>query len=179
MLVAEHVWDDPKFAEAARLLSLVPGRVWLPLEEGERRRRNCGGVDGGDSGDGSSQRQERNRRVEMDPGEYVGEHVVVERPGEGGQSVQVRHGVGRCVYQHGRVYEGEWWNGVIHGRGTMTWTKSGRSYVGEWEGGKKHGVGTFTFYNGRKYTGKFENGTPMDQESLDAARDGREPKNKR
>jgi hypothetical protein len=84
--------------------------------------------------------------------------------------------MGRCVYQHGRVYEGEWRNNLIHGHGVMKWTNSGRSYDGEWERGKKHGVGTFTFYNGRKYTGAFENGIPMDQESLDAARDGREPK---
>lgn len=62
------------------------------------------------------------------------------------------------------AYDGEWEEGVPHGRGTMRW-ESGDVYEGTFLHGQPHGGGggseaanTFTFADGRVYTGEFENG---------------------
>ena len=45
------------------------------------------------------------------------------------------------TWSDGRVYEGEWKDGNMHGKGKMTWS-DGRVYEGEWEDDKiKHDDG--------------------------------------
>ena len=55
----------------------------------------------------------------------------------------------------GHNYEGEWQNGLPHGRGSVTFS-SGSKYVGGLKAGKKHGQGTYYFNSGSKYVGEFK-----------------------
>jgi hypothetical protein len=62
------------------------------------------------------------------------------------------------------LYEGEWRDGLPHGRGVMRW-QNGDVYDGEFDNGQPHGSGTaeavantFTFADGRVYTGEFVHG---------------------
>ena len=92
-----------------------------------------------------------------------------------------RHGHGKCTYNDGSTYEGEWECGLRHGRGTMRY-RSGAEYDGEWAKGErsghgvmtysdresryegqwvrdlKHGYGCFRFRSGAEYTGQFYEG---------------------
>lgn len=49
-------------------------------------------------------------------------------------------------------YEGEWYNGTIHGTGKMVW-KDGSVYEGEFISGRKEGNGKFIFPNQNYYQG--------------------------
>ncbi|KAK7893528.1 hypothetical protein WMY93_022680 [Mugilogobius chulae] len=92
-------------------------------------------------------------------------------------------------YKEGRLkeatYEGRWVLGKLHGRGVLKWT-DGRIYSGEfsngleegygefiapnktlqkndfyqgfWKDGKMHGLGTYRYANGEVYEGSFQNG---------------------
>ena len=44
-------------------------------------------------------------------------------------------GAGGTYQLHRELYEGEWADGVAHGRGVFLW-KDGRSYQGDWRHGK-------------------------------------------
>ncbi len=55
----------------------------------------------------------------------------------------------------GDVLEGEWLNGLLHGRGTYIHA-NGEKYIGEFQDGKYHGRGTYTYANGDKYLGEFK-----------------------
>ena len=64
------------------------------------------------------------------------------------------------------MYEGEWKNNNMHGKGIYTW-KDGRKYegsylliivLGEYTMDKKHGKGAYTWADGRKYDGMWYNG---------------------
>ena len=50
------------------------------------------------------------------------------------------------------VYEGEFRDGKIHGRGNFFYA-NGNRYEGEWHDGKKHGRGTYTWTEGDRYEG--------------------------
>jgi len=54
-------------------------------------------------------------------------------------------------------YEGEWKNGYPSGNGTYTWA-SGNRYTGQWAEGKQNGGGDFRFANGNHYVGAFKDG---------------------
>jgi hypothetical protein len=90
----------------------------------------------------------------------------------------------------GEVLEGEWLNGLLHGRGTYIFS-NGDKYVGEFKEGKKHGrgifyhleddqwkgdkyvgdykddkrsgQGTYTYAGGDKYVGEYRDGRPNGQ----------------
>ena len=71
-------------------------------------------------------------------------------------------GFGRQVWQgsYGRhVYEGDYRDGKLHGRGVYSWADGGR-YEGEWRNGNRHGRGTFTWADGDRYEGKWREGKP-------------------
>ena len=53
------------------------------------------------------------------------------------------------------IYRGETVNGVMHGRGTATWT-TGDSYTGEWRNDVFHGRGTYTWADGDQYEGDYQ-----------------------
>merc|ERR1711884_821109 len=55
-----------------------------------------------------------------------------------------------CIWASGNVYDGEWKDDNMNGRGKKTWA-SGHVYVGEWKNDKCHGHGKKTWVDG-KYT---------------------------
>ena len=66
-------------------------------------------------------------------------------------------GRGCSIASDGTVYEGEWRNGQRHGHGRMAFA-SGAVYEGEWVAGKRHGRGRDVWADGGVYEGDFEEG---------------------
>lgn len=62
------------------------------------------------------------------------------------------HGNGKYTWSDGSVYEGDWIDGKMTGKGILIWP-SGAKYEGEFSGNYLHGHGTFTKSNGCVYTG--------------------------
>lgn len=54
------------------------------------------------------------------------------------------------------MYEGEFKNNNMEGKGTMIWPDESR-YEGEFKQGKMHGKGTKHFANGNRYIGDWKN----------------------
>ena len=63
------------------------------------------------------------------------------------------------------TYDGEWLDGLPHGRGAHVWERRGdkedghwfstkNSYEGDFVRGERHGVGVFRYANGAKYAGE-------------------------
>jgi len=70
------------------------------------------------------------------------------------------HGRGTMTYgeaSESLYYEGEWRNGLINGKGVMSWL-NGDFYDGEWRDGLLHGEGIMLFANDDVYQGEFQNG---------------------
>lgn len=67
----------------------------------------------------------------------------------------VRDGVGKLEWSNGDVYEGDFKNGLRHGKGTMVELNGKRKYEGTWVLSQKEGKGVEMFSNGDKYTGDF------------------------
>jgi len=63
---------------------------------------------------------------------------------------------GTMEYADGRVYKGQWKNGLWHGRGSTNYP-NGDSYEGEYEGDQRHGTGLYKWNDGRVYQGDFLN----------------------
>eukprot|EP01084_Bolivina_argentea_P119534 211914_1 len=66
-----------------------------------------------------------------------------------------RHGKGKCTYNDGNIYEGEWKHDEYHGKGKHIWG-NGDIYEGDWDNGDMHGKGTKTEADGDIYVGDFE-----------------------
>ena len=62
------------------------------------------------------------------------------------------HGKGVFTYSDEDTYDGEWKYGVEHGKGVRTYS-DGDTYDGEWKYGMMHGVGRLTLSDGRTYYG--------------------------
>jgi hypothetical protein len=54
----------------------------------------------------------------------------------------LRHGYGVQVWDN-KLYEGEWYENNIHGRGNLLWRDSGAKYTGEFNFGLYHGIGIY------------------------------------
>ena len=65
-------------------------------------------------------------------------------------------GKGRMSWTNGDRYEGNFLNGLFHGQGKFEW-KQGGSYEGEYQLGEMHGLGTLHYANESKYIGEFIN----------------------
>lgn len=67
----------------------------------------------------------------------------------------LRHGLGACVYvsRDQQIYEGEWKLGREHGRGTVLTRDRRVVFDGEFVDGKIHGRGVYVFTNGDVYHG--------------------------
>eukprot|EP00435_Cladocopium_sp_Y103_P054131 s614_g17.t1 len=65
----------------------------------------------------------------------------------------LKHGKGRFIYPDGDVYDGEWQDGKAHGHGTYTSKQS--KYVGDWQSDLKHGQ---AWDDTSKYTGTYSHG---------------------
>jgi hypothetical protein len=61
------------------------------------------------------------------------------------------HGFGVYTTRRGK-YEGEFYNGLKHGRGRMEWYSSG-VYTGKWTNGYMHGPGKYVSLDGKEYEG--------------------------
>ena len=57
----------------------------------------------------------------------------------------------------GDVYDGNFRNGAMHGKGTYTWA-DGTKYEGDWEDDKRHGKGTWTWASGKVEVGQYNMG---------------------
>ena len=69
-------------------------------------------------------------------------------------------GEGRYVWRHSEdedIYEGEWRERKLHGRGFLTWADGAR-HEGEVAGGNRHGHGTWFWADGRHEEGEYRNG---------------------
>ena len=67
------------------------------------------------------------------------------------------HGRGKYTFADGTFYEGEWKDDKRHGRGKEAFA-DGRIYDGEWKEDNRHGRAKFTFADGAKYEGEFVDG---------------------
>ncbi|KAL5248737.1 hypothetical protein ACHWQZ_G017803 [Mnemiopsis leidyi] len=54
-------------------------------------------------------------------------------------------GRGFRQYPTGSTFEGEWFENLRHGEGTMRWAGTGEAYTGQWKMGIQHGEGTQTW----------------------------------
>lgn len=66
------------------------------------------------------------------------------------------NGYGTMKFDTG-IYEGEWKNGKMEGKGTFYWKEKAK-HVGEFKNNEINGYGTKTTENGITYTGFWENG---------------------
>ncbi len=63
----------------------------------------------------------------------------------------VRHGKGKMIYEDGSWYEGQWNMDLRNGQGMFTYT-NGNSYSGQWTLDKEDGIGFYRY----EQTGKIE-----------------------
>ena len=68
------------------------------------------------------------------------------------------HGKGTFTYSDGATYYGEFKNGEESGKGTFICWQHGAKYVGDFLNGKKHGTGTYNFPDGSNYVGNWKDG---------------------
>ena len=65
--------------------------------------------------------------------------------------------LGKFKWVNGRIYDGDFQSGKMHGKGVYTWP-NGNRYVGEYLNGKKEGWGVYTWKNGKEYCGTWKAG---------------------
>ena len=70
----------------------------------------------------------------------------------------LQHGKGKMIWPDGEVYEGDWVDGREQGKGTHTWLNGGPIYEGDWVEGSWHGKGTYICPDGWRYKGDFIDG---------------------
>ena len=66
------------------------------------------------------------------------------------------HGKGKW-FRDGNKYDGEWKNGLKHGKGIYNWA-NGDQYEGDWRYNHFEGIGTFIWSNGSRYDGEWYEG---------------------
>eukprot|EP00906_Rhabdomonas_costata_P029509 RCo041635 len=67
-------------------------------------------------------------------------------------------GEGSFYFDSGAVYKGWWTDNQFEGKGTYTWPDSS-CYEGSWRSNRMHGEGVYRDVNGKRWHGKFYNGT--------------------
>lgn len=71
----------------------------------------------------------------------------------------IPNGMGWYMWDDERIYDGEWLNGTMHGKGTMVYPLGGDVYNGDWINGEKHGKGKYTVgFDGEVYEGDYVEG---------------------
>nr|XP_046248133.1 ankyrin repeat and MYND domain-containing protein 1 isoform X2 [Scatophagus argus] len=75
-------------------------------------------------------------------------------PGGAHSGEERRQGLGVQEWHDGSRYEGEFVNGLKHGKGKYTW-RSGEYYEGSFYKDYRHGDGQYCWPTGHKFTGKF------------------------
>ncbi len=66
------------------------------------------------------------------------------------------NGYGMGVFDSKGIYEGQWKNGLRHGKGKYTWLSNGDIYEGEFYEGKRQGYGKYVFASGERYEGDWK-----------------------
>lgn len=69
-----------------------------------------------------------------------------------------RDGHGELTWDNGDKYVGSFFNGKMHGTGSLFFADNAGEYIGEWECGMQHGTGTRRYANGDCYSGDYVNG---------------------
>ncbi|KAM3127088.1 hypothetical protein pb186bvf_020824 [Paramecium bursaria] len=88
--------------------------------------------------------------------------------GEQNPITKVRNGYGTYIYENSFFrYEGEWLNGVKHGRGVLK-MNDGSYYEGQFQNGEIEGDGRFVYQNGSQYEGNFHRGEKHGKGRLDS-----------
>ena len=72
---------------------------------------------------------------------------------EGNWREGLMHGKGVYTFSTGAVYDGDFRFGIMHGRGKCKLTY-GDYYEGQYKDGKEHGIGVYRYANGSVYEGK-------------------------
>jgi len=76
---------------------------------------------------------------------------------EGEFANDTKHGNGKIYYNNnGDYYEGQFYNGVITGKGFYRW-KNQHTYYGDFVCGKMHGKGLYKWTDGNQYEGEYIN----------------------
>jgi len=76
------------------------------------------------------------------------------------------NGKGSCIIPNEYKYEGEFEYGKRHGMGTCTYL-DGSKYMGEFRSNKEHGFGIFTSVDGDRYDDEWEKGQLLTRKSID------------
>lgn len=63
------------------------------------------------------------------------------------------NGKGKCLFDDGGIYEGEFKNNKFHGFGVLT--SEIYIYEGNWENNKKNGFGEYIYNDGRIFKGNY------------------------
>lgn len=56
-------------------------------------------------------------------------------------------GDGKAVYQGGNTYEGQFRQGLMHGKGKYTWVKENVTYEGDFKDNEITGEGKYTWFD--------------------------------
>ena len=54
-----------------------------------------------------------------------------------------RHGLGRCYFSNGDVYNGNWKKDGMDGKGYYSWKSTSSIYLGHWLDTNRHGNGVY------------------------------------
>ena len=84
--------------------------------------------------------------IDKNKNKYIGDFINMKRWGKGKWST------------NNIIYEGEFYNNKIHGKGKIKFIKSGIEYIGTFKNDQIDGYGTFKWVNGDIYEGEVKNG---------------------
>jgi hypothetical protein len=68
-----------------------------------------------------------------------------------------KDGLGKCSWDNGDFYQGQWKTDEKHGKGIYRWP-GGKVYDGEWKNDKAEGLGKMIYPDGAVYEGAWEQG---------------------
>ena len=76
---------------------------------------------------------------------------------EGELKNSLREGFGKCLYEDGRYYIGEWRNGLRNGKGIIYYNNNTIEYEGDFLNDQFSGSGKYIYKDGSYYNGEWDN----------------------